>query len=332
MDTEALRSFVRAAELGQFHRAAAELGVTQQAVSKRIAALERELDVRLFSRGARGVELTIDGQAFLPHARSVVAGVERAVAAVRPGSRALRIDVLGLRSAQAVVLHDYWRSHPEVDLDVVTLRVTDPRVAVAAVEAGDVDASFRSVTDPAALPPDVRMAHAFDSPLELLVGPGHPLATARKLTPAQLRKHRIWVPGIAPGSEWSEFYDQLATDFDLRVDAAGPHFGDEVLLDTLADSADVATLVGSRDRYVWPATYDLRRIPLANPTLAYPLSLLLPKTNPHPGLRAVLTHLRSLPRLPGPVWLPTWATTPRPGDRDLASDPAHARQPPPRRR
>lgn len=54
MDTEALRSFVRAAELGQFQHAADELGVSQQAVSKRIAALERALEVRLFARTTRG--------------------------------------------------------------------------------------------------------------------------------------------------------------------------------------------------------------------------------------------------------------------------------------
>ncbi|GAA3013680.1 LysR family transcriptional regulator [Streptosporangium longisporum] len=311
MDTEALRSFVRAAELGQLRHAADELGVTQQAVSKRIAALERELGVRLFARTARGVEPTPDGQAFLPHARSIVAGVERAVAAVRPGSRALRIDVLGLRSAQAVVLHDYWRSRPGTALDVVTLRVDDPRVAAAAVEAGDVDASFRTVVAPGAARPGLRTVRAFDSPLELLVGPAHPLASARELTPAQLRRHRIWVPGIAPRSEWAEFYDQLATAFDLRIDAAGPHFGDEVLLDVLAGSADVATLVGARDRYVWPAGHDLRRIPVVNPALAYPLSLILPGTNPHPGLRGVIAHLEGLPGLPGRVWLPSWATTPR---------------------
>ncbi|MFJ1924294.1 LysR family transcriptional regulator [Streptomyces sp. NPDC088131] len=311
MDTEALRTFVRAAELGRLQHAADELGVTQQAVSKRIAALERELEVHLFTRTPRGVELTLDGQAFLPHARSVVAGVERAVSAVRPGSRALRIDVLGLRSAQAVVLHEYWRSRPGTDLDVVTLRVNDPRVAVAAVESGGIDASFRTVTDPALLPPGVRMIHAFDSPLELLVGPGHPLAAARSLTPAQLREHRIWVPGIAPLSEWSDFYDRLATAFDLRIDAAGPHFGDEVLLHALAESAEVATLVGTRDRYTWPAEYGLRRIPVVNPALAYPLSLLLPATRPHPGLRGIITHLHSLPGLPGPVWRPAWATTPQ---------------------
>ncbi|MFB7558063.1 LysR family transcriptional regulator [Streptomyces brevispora] len=319
MDTEVLRSFVRAAEFGQLRHAADELGVTQQAVSKRIAALERTLGVRLFTRTARGVELTLNGQAFLPHARSIVAGVERAVAAVRPGSRALRVDVLGLRSAQALVLHDYWRSHPETDLDVVTLRVNDPRVAAAAVEAGDVDASFRTVTDPDALPPGVHMIHAFDSPLELLVGPKHPLASARELTPSQLRGHRIWVPGIAPLSEWSDFYDQLATDFDLRIDAAGPHFGDEVLLDALAESAQVATLVGARDRYVWPPDHDLRRIPVVNPTLVYPLSLILPGANPHPGLRGIVTHLKGLPGLPGPVWRPTWATTPQRDDSGIGS-------------
>ncbi|WP_326742642.1 LysR family transcriptional regulator [Streptomyces sp. NBC_01768] len=313
MDTNTLRSFVRAAELGQFQHAADELGVTQQAVSKRIASLERELEVRLFTRTARGAELTLDGQALLPHAQSIVAGVERAITAVRPGSRALRIDVLGLRSAQAVVLHDYWRSHPETNLDVVTLRVNDPRVAVAAIEAGDIDASFRTVTDPAALPPGLQMIHAFDTPLELLVGPRHPLATARRLTPSQLRKHRIWVPGIAPGSEWADFYDQLVTAFDLRIDAAGPHFGDEVLLDTLAESTDVATLVGARDRYMWPTHHDLRRIPVVDPILAYPLSLILPSANPHPELRGVIAHLGTLPRLPDTAWLPSWATTPQRG-------------------
>jgi DNA-binding transcriptional LysR family regulator len=311
MDTEAVRSFVRAADLGQLQHAADELGVTQQAVSKRIASLERALDVQLFTRTARGVELTLDGQAFLPHARGIVAGVERAVSAIRPGSRALRIDVLGLRSAQAVALHGYWRSHPEIDLDVVTLRVNDPRLAVAAVQAGDVDASFRTITDRGMLPPDVQMIHAFDSPLELLVGPRHALASKRKLTPTQLRRHRIWVPGIAPQSEWAEFYDQLAAAFDLRIDAAGPNFGNEVLLDALAESADVATLVGAGDRYLWPANYDLRRIPIVNPTIAYPLSLILPRTKPHPSLHAIINHFASLPLLPDMTWRPSWTAAHR---------------------
>ena len=301
-----MRTFVAAAESGQLQHAAAELGVTQQAVSKRVTSLERQLEVRLFHRTARGVELTLDGQAFLPHARSIVADVDRAVAAVSPRSRALRIDVLGLRTAQAVVLHEYWRAHPDLDLDVVTLRVNDPYTAAAAVAAGDIDATFRTITNSATLPQDVHMTHVLDSPTQLLVGPRHPLAGAKTLTPRQLRGHRIWVPGIAPSSEWQLFYEELAAEFGLRIDAAGPHFGNEVLLDTLAESTEIATLVGSRDRYIWPTAYDLRRIPISKPTLVYPISL-IQKSPQHPELAAVIQHFTALEAAAAPSWRPSWA-------------------------
>ncbi len=61
-----------------FQEAAAALSITQQAVAKRIAALEKDLDVRLFTRTARGAQLTIDSQAFLPHARELLRAEERA--------------------------------------------------------------------------------------------------------------------------------------------------------------------------------------------------------------------------------------------------------------
>jgi DNA-binding transcriptional LysR family regulator len=83
MDLEAVRTFVAVASAGQFQEAAAELTVTQQAVSKRVAALEKSLGVRLFTRSARGAALTIDGQAFLPHARALLAAEERAISSVR---------------------------------------------------------------------------------------------------------------------------------------------------------------------------------------------------------------------------------------------------------
>src|ERR1700730_3257142 len=121
MDLDTVRTFVAAADAGQFQEAAAELAVTQQAVYKRIAALEGVLGGRLFTRTARGAELTIDGQAFLPHARELLRVAERAVASVRPGRRALRVDVVNRRIAPAGLLQDFYRMHPEIELDVVTL-------------------------------------------------------------------------------------------------------------------------------------------------------------------------------------------------------------------
>lgn len=92
---------------------------------------------------------------------------------------------------------------------------------------------------------------------------------------------------------------------------AGPSFGSEALLAEIADSPQLATLVGEGTRYLWPDRYDLRRIPIRNPAPVYPLSLIWRADNPHPALTALRDYLSSVrPDLPGPeVWLPAWALT-----------------------
>jgi hypothetical protein len=53
VNLDAVRTFVAVADAGQFQEAAADLSITQQAVSKRVAALERDLGARLFTRTPR---------------------------------------------------------------------------------------------------------------------------------------------------------------------------------------------------------------------------------------------------------------------------------------
>ncbi|MET9500891.1 LysR family transcriptional regulator [Streptomyces sp. NPDC006622] len=314
MDLDTARTFVAIADAGQFQQAAAELAVTQQAVSKRVAALERELGVRLFDRTARGAELTIDGQAFLPHARELLRVAERAVASVRTGSRPLRVDVLASRSAASGLMRGFHRAHPGIDLDVVWL--FDIEAAVAAIRSGAIDASFRAVGVPGRpLPEDLESVRVLDEPLQLLTGPAHALAGARSVTLAQLAGHRIWMPGIVPGTEWAAYYDDLVAEFGLTIEATGPNFGSDALLDTVADTPALATFMGEQTRLVWPAGHDLRRIPVTDPTPVYPHSLIRRRENPHPALTTLLDHLGSAqPRRPGgTVWTPAWtpARTPR---------------------
>lgn len=64
---EWIRAFEAAGRTGSFTAAATETGLTQSAVSQRISHLERRLGTRLFTRGARGVALTVDGEAWLPY-------------------------------------------------------------------------------------------------------------------------------------------------------------------------------------------------------------------------------------------------------------------------
>lgn len=308
MDLDALRTVVAVAETGQFQEAAVELDVTQQAVSKRIAALEAELGVRLFTRTARGAVLTIDGQAFLPHARTVLAAAERAAESVRPGRRALRVDVVGRRAAPGELLHDFHRAHPDLELDVLALPADPP--AVDAVRDGVVDATFRA--PPTRLPDGLASTRVLNDPLDLLVGPAHDLAAASAVRLEALAGQRIWLPGMADGTEWVAYYAELAGEFGLSIDRTGPNFGFEHVLDMVAESATLCTFVGHRTRVAWTMRHDLRRVPVTDPTPAYPHALVWRTDNPHPALAALRSHLGAAPAAGPDVWLPSWARQPEP--------------------
>ncbi len=302
MNLDAVRAFTVAADSGQFQEAAAELSITQQAVSKRIAALERDLGVRLFDRTAKGVVLTVDGRAFLPHAHELLLAVERAAASVR--RRALRVDVVGHSLAPSSVLHAFHRAHPGTELDVVTL--PDLHTAISGVRSGAVDVSFRALPLPSRkLPAEVATTRVLDEPLRLLTGPAHALAASGAVTLAELAGHPIWMPGIVAGTEWAAYYDELATAFGLTIDTSGPDFGIEPLLDAVAGSPVLATLVGEGTRLSVPTAYDLRLLVLRGPTPVYPHSLLWRRGNPHPALTALRDHLGSVSAAPG-IWVPDW--------------------------
>ncbi|MFS8198307.1 LysR family transcriptional regulator [Streptomyces sp. CWNU-52B] len=308
MDLDAVRTFVAAADAGRFQDAADELAVTQQAVSKRVAALEKALGVRLFTRGPRGAKLTLDGRAFLPHARDLLRAEERAVNSVRPGRRALRVDVIGRRLAPAALLRGFHRACPGFALDVVTL--FDADAAIDALRSGTIDASFRAVTMPGRqLPDDIGAARILDEPIQLLAGPEHELTAGPAITPAELAGHRIWMPGNVPGTEWAAYYDAFAAAFALTIEVTGPDFGIEPLLDTLAGSPSVATLVGEQTDFVRPVGDGLRRVTVREPTPVYPHSLLWHRDNAHPALAALRDHLRAgrPVRTDATTWTPAWA-------------------------
>lgn len=307
MDLEAVRTFVAAVDAGRFQDAAAELAVTQQAVSKRVAALERELGVRLFTRTPRGAVLTIDGQSFLPHARELLRVAERAVASVSAGRRPLRVDVLTSRSAGSALMRDFHRAHPDIELDVVMLREIE--AAMAGIRAGTIDASFRAVAA-RPFPGDLASMRVADERLDFVTGPAHALADARVLTMEQLLGHRIWIPGLIPGTEWATYYDDLVAAHGLTIEDTGPNFGSDALLDTIADTPALATFLGDRTRLVWPAGHGLRRIPVTDPAPVYPHSLVWHRDNTHPGLAALRAHLVSTAHDAPGTWRPGWTLTP----------------------
>ena len=86
---EAMKTFVRVVERGSFSAVAKELGATQSAVSKQVAALETRLGAKLLVRSTRAIALTRAGEAFFPEARRLSEEVEAAEAIARANEHTL---------------------------------------------------------------------------------------------------------------------------------------------------------------------------------------------------------------------------------------------------
>lgn len=116
-----LRYFVTAIEAGSFTDAAIELHVSQAAVSRTIASLERTLGEQLLRRVPHGCELTSAGHAMLPHARRVLAEAARFDQHIANRHAQLRLGyawaALGRHTAP---LQRRWaQEHESIDLELV---------------------------------------------------------------------------------------------------------------------------------------------------------------------------------------------------------------------
>jgi DNA-binding transcriptional LysR family regulator len=91
-----LRCFLAVANHLNFAKAALEMQVSQPAITHQIKTLEEELQVKLFYRSTRVVELTLEGQAFVSDAKSMVSIAERAKMRFRdPEERPIRFLSVG---------------------------------------------------------------------------------------------------------------------------------------------------------------------------------------------------------------------------------------------
>lgn len=72
----ALKTFLRVAETGSFSAAAIDLGLTQPAVSRQVAALEAHLNTRLLHRTTSSLALTAEGEQMIPMALKVIEAVD----------------------------------------------------------------------------------------------------------------------------------------------------------------------------------------------------------------------------------------------------------------
>ncbi|MCR4431075.1 MAG: LysR family transcriptional regulator [Tepidanaerobacteraceae bacterium] len=131
MDITSLKYFVKICQNNSFTKTAKELFITQQALSRRISKLEKEIGAPLFNRNSRGVDLTELGRYMLPRAEALVSAcddliadikskIEREKARIRIGFAPGTLQILGVKA-----IIEFEQKHSDINIDIAEFSDVD---------------------------------------------------------------------------------------------------------------------------------------------------------------------------------------------------------------
>lgn len=124
MDTDAVAVLVAAAATESLSAAARRLGILPMLATRRLAALEQDLGVRLMHRTTRSISLTPEGEAFLPYAQALLESEAAGRAQLRPAeagaSGLLRVSASMAfgRKAIAPIIPGLLRDNPDLRIEL----------------------------------------------------------------------------------------------------------------------------------------------------------------------------------------------------------------------
>ncbi|MEU2158945.1 LysR family transcriptional regulator [Streptomyces sp. NPDC019396] len=310
-----LRAFVAVATELHFTRAAARLFIAQQALSRDIRRLERELGAELFVRTTRQVMLTADGERLLPYARRVLDAQDELAAVFADASRPLLVDLNSEGMTTGRVLERARALAPGSEL--MARFESGLTGAAAEIVAGRLDVSFGRY---AGLESSMRshLEHQLVrfEPMAVLLPADHPLAGCERLELDALAGERIYAGAGNPRTlEWTDLARRLFEGRGIEIAPPAPvALGKEEFRRIMAKTRSPVLAVTE-----FPPMPDTVLRPLVAPVPLSPLSLVWRRGLRHPGLdalRLAATQLAAeegwLKMIPG-AWLPDT-------DRSLITD------------
>jgi DNA-binding transcriptional LysR family regulator len=218
-----LRYFIAVAEEGHITRAAERLGMQQPPLSQQIKALERELDVQLFHRKPRGVELTDAGRAYFEYARKILDQLGHAAETTRRIAR-------GEQGRICVGITPTTPFHPFVPSIIRAFRDAFPQVSLRLEERlgsefieqlrnDQIDAAF--IRTPLVDPEGLVVSRLLEEPLLVALPSNHARVGERALSLRSLARETF----IDYGPAGRGFYDLTR----VACNAAGfsPRIGQE---------------------------------------------------------------------------------------------------------
>ncbi|WP_159238598.1 LysR family transcriptional regulator [Zhongshania aliphaticivorans] len=220
MDTDSLKAFLAVADQQSFSLAAEQLYITQPAVSKRIAALENQLNCKLFDRIGRNVHLTEAGQALLPQSRRILQDIKEAVRSIQDlrGNVSGRLSMgishhIGLHRLPPI-LRQYSQQYPDVKLDIDFM---DSEQAHQLILHGEMDLAVITLSPTGEQ--QLQSMPVWEDPLTVTVAHNHPLAQYRSVNAEMLSQHTALPPGLNTytGQIIKDLFDQRGLSMNIGM-------------------------------------------------------------------------------------------------------------------
>ena len=197
MEIDNLKAFLAVAETGSFSQAADRMHLTQPAISKRVAQLERQFDALLFDRIGRTVRLTEAGDSLAYRANLILQQVEDTERAIRN----LNGEVGGQLSLATShhaglwrlprVLSRYIEKHPDVSLD---LHFMDSEVAHERIIHGELEMAI--ITLAPSLHERLIAEPIWRDELVFVCSRAHDLAIRKNVTINELAEYAAILPDL----------------------------------------------------------------------------------------------------------------------------------------
>ncbi|GGX65760.1 LysR family transcriptional regulator [Streptomyces minutiscleroticus] len=310
LEPRLLRAFLAVADELHFTRAAARLYVAQQALSRDIRRLERELGTVLFVRTTRQVALTADGERLLPYARRVLEAQDALLAAFARGGpdadRPLLVDVNSPGLVTGRILERARELAP--DCELMARFESGLTGAAAEMLAGRLDASFGRFAglDPAVRARLVQQPVRYE-PMAVVLPEDHRLAGFGEVPLAALAGETVYAGAGNPRTlEWTDLARHLFEGRGIEVAPPAP----------LAVGVEEFRRIMAKTRTPVLATVNFPAMPytvvrpLVDPVPLSPLSLVWLKGLVHPGIDALrsaaleLANDKGWLKRPGGGWIP----------------------------
>lgn len=270
--------------------------ITQPAVSKALADLERMLEVRLFERTGRGLEPTVYGQCMIRHARGLLSDLQHAgeeLMSLRNGdSGRVAVGVLPA-SAPVLIPKSVAALKAEAPLTTVLLHEGPLATLLPELQVGNLDLIVGTIP-PARLRAGLATETLYeDDPIVLVAGAHHPLVRRHKLRWKDLVDFPWIIP--PPGASMREPFERALAERGLpvpanRVESVALICNKTILQETLA--------IGFFSRRIAEHYGDLglvAMLPLEIPKLVGPIGAMWIQNKPQvPAAKRLLSSLKKV--------------------------------------